>query len=87
MLRLLFSSAVFGRPYATPPDVPVERLEALRLAFDKTVENEDFIAEAKRLHLDVRAKTGDELARLVAQLQDTPQDVVNAANEIIPPNR
>ena len=87
VLRLLFSSAVFGRPYATPPDVPTERLQALRLAFDKAVEDAEFLAEAKRLQLDVRAKTGDELARLVALLQETPQDVVVAANEIVPSNR
>jgi hypothetical protein len=57
------------------------------LAFDKAVEDAEFLAEAKRLQLDVRAKTGDELARLVALLQETPQDVVVAANEIVPPNR
>lgn len=87
VLRLLFSSADFGRPYAVPPDVPADRLAALRAAFDATVKDPEFLAEAKSLKLDVTPTSGKELQALVEQLNAIPKDVIEAANEILPPQR
>jgi hypothetical protein len=87
VLRLLFSSADFGRPYALPPGVPEERFVALRAAFDATVRDPEFLAEAQRLKLDVTPVSGQALQALVEQLHATPKDVIEASNEILPPQR
>ena len=87
VLRLLFNSSEFGRPYAVPPDVPEDRLAALRAAFDATVKDPEFLEEAKRLKLDVTPSAGKDLQKAVEQLNAIPKDVIEAANEILPPQR
>jgi hypothetical protein len=87
VLRLLFGSAEFGRPYVAPPEVPKERLAALRAAFDAAVKDPEFQEEAKRLKLDVTPSSGTDLQKSVEQLNSIPKDVIDAANEILPPQR
>ena len=47
-MTMLFARTEYGRPYFLPPDVPAERVEALRRAFDATMKDPAFVAEAAR---------------------------------------
>ncbi len=62
MLRFLFSSTEFGRPYVTPPGVPAERVAALRKAFADALKDPALIEEAKtvirRHDLPAAGRTG-----------------------------
>jgi tripartite-type tricarboxylate transporter receptor subunit TctC len=58
-----------------PPGVPAERVEALRRAFDATMKDPAFLAEAEKLKLDIDPLTGEQVAELVAQVAATPPDV------------
>ena len=75
-LAMLFARAEYGRPYFLPPDVPVERVTALRRAFDATMKEPAFVADAARLQLDIDPMTGEEVQALVAQLNGTPPATV-----------
>jgi tripartite-type tricarboxylate transporter receptor subunit TctC len=75
-LAMLFARAEYGRPYFLPPDVPPERVRALRRAFDATMKEPAFIADAARLQLDIDPMTGEEVQALVAQLAGTPPAIV-----------
>jgi len=75
-LRMLFARTEYGRPYFLPPDVPGERVQAIRRAFDATMRDPAFIADAARLQLEIDPMTGEELQALVAQLANTPPDIV-----------
>jgi tripartite-type tricarboxylate transporter receptor subunit TctC len=75
-MRMLFARTEYGRPYFLPPDVPAERVQALRRAFDATMRDAAFVADVARLRLEVDPMTGEEVQALVAQLADTPPDVV-----------
>jgi len=75
-LRMLFARTEYGRPYFLPPDVPPERVEALRRAFDATMRDPAFVADAARLQLEIDPMTGEELQALVAHLANTPPDIV-----------
>ncbi len=75
-MRMLFARTEYGRPYFLPPDVPAERVQALRRAFDATMRDAAFVADVARLKLEVDPMTGEEVQALVAQLADTPPDVV-----------
>jgi tripartite-type tricarboxylate transporter receptor subunit TctC len=74
---MLFARTEYGRPYVLPPDVPAERVAALRRAFDATMRDEAFIAEAAKLQFDVDPLTGEQVQALVAQLAATPRDIVS----------
>jgi tripartite-type tricarboxylate transporter receptor subunit TctC len=75
-LALLFSRTEIGRPLFLPPGVPANRVEALRRAFDATMKDKAFLADAKKLGLDVDPLTGEQVQKLVADLASTPADTV-----------
>lgn len=74
--RMLFARTEYGRPYFLPPDVPKERVQALRRAFDATMTDPGFIADAAKLQLDLSPMTGEEVQDLVGQLAQTPPAIV-----------
>jgi tripartite-type tricarboxylate transporter receptor subunit TctC len=75
-LRLALARLEFGRPFFMPPNVPADRVAAIRRAFDATVKDKDFLAEAEKLKIEVDPLTGEQVAELVGQLHHTPADVV-----------
>ena len=75
-LSMLFARTEYGRPYFLPPDVPAERVRALRRAFDATMRDQAFIADAARLQLEIDPMTGEEVQALVSQLSRTPPEIV-----------
>src|SRR4051812_12798145 len=48
-VRLFMSQQEFGRPYVMPPEVPKDRLAALRTAFEATMRDPAFIADAEKI--------------------------------------
>lgn len=75
-MTMLFARTEYGRPYFLPPDVPAERVAALRRAFDATMKDPAFVAEAAKLQFDVDPLTGEQVQALVARLAATPREVV-----------
>jgi tripartite-type tricarboxylate transporter receptor subunit TctC len=82
-LKLILSRQTIARPYVAPPGIPRERLAALRAAFDATMADPDFLAEAQRQDLEVRPVTGIEAEALIAELYATPPDVVKLAIDVM----
>jgi tripartite-type tricarboxylate transporter receptor subunit TctC len=75
-LSMLVARTEYGRPYFLPPDVPAERVQALRRAFDITMKTPAFIADAAKLQLQIDPMTGEQVQDLVAQLFRTPPEIV-----------
>jgi hypothetical protein len=73
-LTMMFARTEYGRPYFTPPDVPAARVQALRRAFDATMRDPDFIADAAQLQLELSPMTGEDVQALVAKLAGTPPE-------------
>jgi hypothetical protein len=80
-LKLVFARQTMARPFAAPPGIPPERLAALRAAFDATMKDADFLAEAKKLDLEVAPVSGVEVERLVREIYATPPEVVKLARD------
>jgi tripartite-type tricarboxylate transporter receptor subunit TctC len=85
ILKLVTSRQIMGRPFAAPPGVPTDRAQALRRAFDATLKDPAFLAEADKLQLDVNPVTGEELDRLIAELYTAPKDIIEEARAAIKP--
>ena len=79
---LLTASALIGRPYIVPKAVPADRFAALRAAFDATMKDPEFLADAAKQRLIVTAMTGTEVEDFIKELYKTPPDVVTAARTI-----
>jgi tripartite-type tricarboxylate transporter receptor subunit TctC len=82
VLRLLLASAQVGRPFIASPAVPSERIRILRDAFNATMKDMQFIAEAEKLRLPISPKTGEEALKIVEDIYATPDDIVQAARKI-----
>ncbi len=82
-LKLIFARQSMARPYVAPPGLPEERKQALRAAFDATMKDPDFLAEAQRTELEVRPLSGVEIDTLLSELYATPPDVVKLAVDAI----
>jgi tripartite-type tricarboxylate transporter receptor subunit TctC len=72
-----------GRPFLAPPDVPEDRKQALRKAFDATMKDPEFLATAKATGLEVDPVTGTEIDKLLGELYDTPKEVLDQARAAI----
>jgi tripartite-type tricarboxylate transporter receptor subunit TctC len=79
ILTLISSPALLGRPFFTPPDIPADRFAALRKAFTAVVKDEEFIADGRRLNLDLNPISGEKIAEIVNDTVNAPPDVIAKA--------
>ena len=78
-----FSKSIsVGRPVGTTPGVPKERVEALRAAFDATLNDPEFKAEAEKQKMEISPMTGAELQQLIADLIDAPKDLLEKVRQV-----
>ena len=84
LMRFVFSSTEFGRPYVFPPDVPRERVALMRKALADTANDPELVAEAEKIKLDMTYRSPEHLEQLVAQLYETPPALVENAKKIVP---
>ncbi len=80
-LKLIVSRQSIARPFATPPGVPAARLAVLRDAFDATMQDPDFLAEARTADLDVRPVQGDAVEALIKEIYASSPDAIRIATE------
>jgi tripartite-type tricarboxylate transporter receptor subunit TctC len=83
LLRVLSSSTHIGRPIFTAPGVPVERVDALRKAFDTMVHDPAFIQEAKREKFDIDPTTGASMQQIVDEMMAIPKAQSERLKKII----
>ena len=81
--RFLSNSVNFGRPMATTPQVPADRLAVLREAFAKTMVDEAFIEDVKRSGGEVRWMPADELTQLVKELTTTSEPLKSRLRSVL----
>jgi len=79
ILKMVFARNVMGRPYLAPPNLPADRLAALRDAFMATMADKDFLAEADKTGLEINPVPGADVETLVKDIYATPADVVAEA--------
>ena len=85
LLQIVLAPTLAGRPFFAPPDLPQDRLAALRSAFDRAMEDAGFLEEAKRLQLEVKPATGQEIEKIVGEIYATPPDLVAKARAMVRP--
>jgi tripartite-type tricarboxylate transporter receptor subunit TctC len=79
ILNFVLAGQTIARPFVAPPSIPADRLAILRSAFAATLKDPAFLADAKRLQLDVSPVSAEDTEALIASLYATPKDVVAKA--------
>jgi len=83
MFDFISSAVVIARPVVTNAGVPGERVATLRRAFDATLSDPAFLEDAARQSLEIGARSGEELQRIVAALIETPPAVLELVRRAI----
>jgi tripartite-type tricarboxylate transporter receptor subunit TctC len=87
LMRFIFSSVEFGRPYVLPPETPANIARIYRTAFLKAVEDADLQAEARKTNLDMSHRTAEQLEALLGKLFATPPALIERAKQLAPEQR
>jgi tripartite-type tricarboxylate transporter receptor subunit TctC len=83
ILNLISLPPALGRPFFTTPDVPPERVAALRNAFEATMKDEAFLNEAKQLNLEMNPFGGDRAAAIVNETINSPPELLAKAKAVL----
>src|SRR5262249_16726908 len=84
LMRFVFASTEFGRPYVLPPDVPGDRVETMRRAVAAAGAEPAPGAPAGRIKMDMTYRPPDHLERVLASLYETPPDLIATVKKLVP---
>jgi tripartite-type tricarboxylate transporter receptor subunit TctC len=85
VLDFMSKAVAFGRPIATTPGVPAERVAALRRAFELTLKDPAFLQEAKTQRAELQPMTGAELEGIVRDVIGSPLELRERVRRAIQP--
>lgn len=84
-LELVFSKYQMSRPFFAPAETSPQRVEALRRAFDATMKDAAFLADAERQQMEINPLRGEEVQALIENLFKTPTPLLERARELVKP--
>ncbi|MCC6888653.1 MAG: hypothetical protein IT536_08980 [Hyphomicrobiales bacterium] len=82
-IELIVSGTLLGRPFATTPDVPADRLAALREAFRMTMRDPEFLKDAAQVGFEVNPVLGEPMQKIVERVLSTPKPLAMRAKEFL----
>ena len=83
IIRLLLVSQAMARPFATPLELAADHKSALTAAFDATMRDADFLAEAQKLNFEIHPVSAPTIDSLLTEVYATPKDVLARAAKAI----
>jgi tripartite-type tricarboxylate transporter receptor subunit TctC len=84
LLQAGLAEVTLGRPYLMPPNVPADRVAAMRKALEDTFKDPAFLADSKRMSLGVNSpRTGAQIQRLIEETYRTPPKIVDRLRKLL----
>ena len=83
LFDLMFARQDYGRPFVTPPNTPADRVKTLTAAFESTMKDKAFLAEAAKADIEIDPVPGHELQALTERLFKTPAAVVDRMRQLL----
>ena len=85
VLEFMSKAVMVGRPIGTTPGVPADRVTTLRRAFDATLKDPEFIAEAAAQNAEIDYMSGEQLAKIIDDLIGAPPSVHERVKAVLRP--
>jgi tripartite-type tricarboxylate transporter receptor subunit TctC len=82
VFEFLFAPQEMGRPFFAPPDVPADRLAALRRAFELTLKDPQFLADAEKMGVEVQHVGGAAIQALLEKIYASPKEIIDRAKAV-----
>jgi tripartite-type tricarboxylate transporter receptor subunit TctC len=83
IMNVIYGTHALGRPISGPPGIPADRKEALRKAFNATLADPEFLAEAAKQDMPIAPLTGEQTEKFIAQFASYPSEVYDRAIKIL----
>lgn len=77
VMRAVMGAAEIGKAFFTTPEVPADRVAALRRSFDAMIRDQAFVEDVRKVHGDIEPMTGEAMQALIAELDAFPQAVID----------
>ncbi|HZS63872.1 MAG TPA: tripartite tricarboxylate transporter substrate-binding protein [Xanthobacteraceae bacterium] len=81
-LKFLGYQEEMGRPFFMPPGTPKENVAVIRRAFDETMKDPAFLADAEKVRLEVNPMSGEDMQKLVGEAYATPPAIIKRAADL-----
>jgi tripartite-type tricarboxylate transporter receptor subunit TctC len=85
VFELVTITGELGRPFLTAPDVPADRVKALREAFDATMKDPEFLAEAAKTQKEIHPIHWEEMDKLVKRVLGAPKEARDILKGVLKP--
>jgi hypothetical protein len=85
LLELMVGPGAMARSFTAPPGLAARTATLLRRAFDATLQDPEFRAEAARMQADLAPTPGEEVQALVARIYATPRTVIERIKKLLAP--
>ena len=85
MLQFIAAKFALARPFVLPPGVPADRVAALRKAYEATLKDPGFLADAKRMGFEITPIDGETMTQMIHAIQMTPPQTIERLRAIINP--
>ena len=82
-LEFLYAGQGIGRPFIAPPDLPADKLKALRDGFDATMTDPEFLEDAGKQKFEIDPISGVQLEALIKKIYATPKSIVDRVGKLI----
>jgi tripartite-type tricarboxylate transporter receptor subunit TctC len=83
MFKLVFARQPMGRPFLAPPNLPAERVAVLRAAFMAALTDQEFLAEAAKMKLEINPVSGEAVQAIVQEVYQTPKEIAAAVAKMV----
>jgi tripartite-type tricarboxylate transporter receptor subunit TctC len=84
VLEVLCAPSATGYPSFMGPGVPMERIDAMRRAYEQSLQDPEFVQAVTREGLDLDPIGANELTDVVRHIYDLPQAAIERARELLP---
>jgi tripartite-type tricarboxylate transporter receptor subunit TctC len=84
-VELIYSQQMFSRYYVAPPGLPAERVKILRDGFAATLQDPDFLADAKKARIDITPQSGERVSEVVDAIYAASKDTIERAKKLLEP--
>ena len=82
-LDFILAREILGRPFLAPPGIPEDRAKALKAAFNATMKDPAFLAEAKKRNIEVELVTGEEVTDVLKKAAASPPAVIEQVKKAL----
>lgn len=83
ILKLIFARQIMGRPFMAPPNVPADRVAALRAGFMAALKDPELLAESEKAKLEITPVAGEEIQKLVVESYKVSPEIAKKAGELL----